>query len=167
MRHSQEWFGNGWIFIKERSDVVSSILSCLGTKQDVEKSCDGNSVQAALCVSGQQFNSETEYGESLSDSGDDKIKNLNPVPDLAKDDLLAQLKWKSSRKRRRGGGSSVHGVHYRDPEGKNTWAVMGSGFCERFLFPASIKVDDNCKYMRGSLFKSSVVAPLTSLVMSR
>ncbi|ESR50924.1 hypothetical protein CICLE_v10030866mg [Citrus x clementina] len=167
LRHSQEWFGNGWMFIKERSDVVSSILCCLGTKQDEEKSCDGNSVQATLCVGGQQFNIETEHGESLSDSGDDKIKNSNPVVDLAKDDLLAQLKWKSSRKRRRGGGSSVHRLHCSDPEGKHTRAVVGSGFCERFFFPASIKVDDNCKYMRGSLFKSSVVSPLTSLVMSR
>lgn len=168
LRHSQEWFGNGWMFIKERSDVVSSILSCLGTKQDVEKSCDGNLVQATPCVSGQQFDGETEHDEFLLDSGDEKIKNLNPVPDLAKDDLLAQLKWKSSKKRRRGGGSSsVHRLHCQDPDGKNTRAVMGSGFCERFLFPASIKVDDNCKYMRGSLFKSSVVSPLTSLVMSR
>ncbi|KAJ0037847.1 hypothetical protein Pint_23288 [Pistacia integerrima] len=168
LRHSQEWLGNRWTHVKERPDAVNSILSCLGMKRVLAKTCDGNAVQAAICVSGQSSKDDTECSESLSDSGDEKLKNLDLVPDLSKDGLLARLKWKSSRKRRRSGGSSVRKQHYRDHGGKNTSEVIGSGTCERFFIPKTIKVDhDNCKYLSDSLFSPSVVPPLTSLVMSR
>ncbi|XP_044489605.1 uncharacterized protein LOC123213998 isoform X3 [Mangifera indica] len=168
LRHSQEWLGNRWIHVKERPDAVNSILSGLGMKQVLEKTCDGNAVQPAICASRQSSKDDTESSESLLDSGDEKLKNLDLVPDLSKDGLLSQLKWKSSGKRRRTGGSTIRKQHYRVHCGKNTSEVIGSGTCERFFIPKTIKVDrDNCKYLSDSLFSPSVGPPLTSLVMSR
>jgi len=81
---------------------------------------------------------------------------MEAVRDLSKDDLLVQLRWKSSRKRRRGGGISVQKLRSK---------IIS---CERFLIPTSMKADhENCKYMGDSLFSTSVVSSLSSLVMSR
>ncbi|XP_059453712.1 uncharacterized protein LOC132184193 isoform X2 [Corylus avellana] len=156
LRHSQEWLGSGWVHVKDRPDLLNLILSSSETKSDAGKSSDGKPAQATVPYSRHSKQDETGSSDFRSDSEDDKAKLLEAVRDLSKDDLLAQLRWKSSRKRRRGGGISVQKLRSK---------IIS---CERFLIPTSMKVDhENCKYMGDSLFSTSVVSSLSSLVMSR
>ncbi|KAM3691416.1 hypothetical protein ACB098_08G013400 [Castanea mollissima] len=161
LRHSQEWLGGVWTHLKDRPDLVSSILSCSERKPVAEKSSEGKSAQATICGSRQSKQDETESNDSRLDSEYDNVKSVGVVPDLSKD-LCAQLRWKSSRKRRRGGGFSGQKLRSSDNDSKSTSD-------ERFLIPLSMKVVDheNCKYIGDSLFSTSVVSPLSSLVMSR
>lgn len=160
LRHSQEWLENGWERIKERPDIVSSILFDREMKQiAVNKTCDVEPEKTAMCDTRQIVSSvkdEARGSKSRMDSvAVDKVKELKVVRDLSKDALLAQLKWKSSGKRRRGDKTRS------SPEG------VGMRSFDSFFIPKSLKVDhDNCKYMGDSPFSSSVV-PITSLVMSR
>ncbi|EOY02092.1 Agenet domain-containing protein / bromo-adjacent domain-containing protein, putative isoform 2 [Theobroma cacao] len=167
VRPSQEWLGNRWINIKERHDLVSSILR--GRKQDAGKSYDCNLVKTTVGDGGQFAKGATiGCNDSPVEPGNDRAKDVGLVPDLSKDDLLSQLKWKSSRKRRRGTGTSVQKQNCGCKRIKSTAEVTRSVTCERFLIPASLKLDnDNCKYRGDPLFSSSVVPPLTSLVMTR
>ncbi|XP_022727368.1 uncharacterized protein LOC111283189 isoform X3 [Durio zibethinus] len=163
LRQSQEWLGNQWINIKERHDIVSSIL--WGRKQDASKSYDCNLVKTTICDGGHCGKDATGCNESPLEPGNDRAKDVGLVPDLSKDDLLSQLKWKSSRKRKRVTATCVQKLNYSRNLFKST---AGSVTCERFLIPASLKVDnDNCKYMGDPLFSSPVVPTLTSLVMTR
>ncbi|XWS23256.1 hypothetical protein CRYUN_Cryun29cG0105700 [Craigia yunnanensis] len=163
VRHSQEWLGNRWINIKERHDLVSSIL--WGRKQDAGKSNDCNLIKTTICDSGQSGKDATGCNDSAVEPGNDRAKDVGLVPDLSKDDSLSQLKWKSYRKRKRGTATCVQKLNCSRNLIKST---VGSVTCERFLIPSSLKVDnDNCKYMGNPLFSSSVVPPLTSLVMTR
>ncbi|GAV59198.1 BAH domain-containing protein/Agenet domain-containing protein, partial [Cephalotus follicularis] len=160
LRQSREWLGNGWTHLKGRPDFVSSIL------QDIGISSDAKFGQAAISGSRLSPNDKSGFTDTLLDCGNDKGNKLVVVPDLSKDNLLAQLKWKSSRKRRRCGSSAQKG-HYSD-DSKSSSDMMESSAHSRILIPTSLKVDhENCKYMGDSLFGSSVVPPLTSLVMSR
>jgi hypothetical protein len=171
LRHSQEWLRNGWEQIKERPDLATSLVSQLDKKQVLGKSCNGSVEQVAICESELVRKDESGRSDScqVSEFGKDvKVKEHEVVTDLSKDNLLTQLKWKSSRKRRRGSGSSVQKMHYIVADKDGTPDVMVSRTCERFLIPTSLKVDhENCKFVGDSLFSSSVVPPLTSLVMSR
>ena len=162
LRHSQEWLGGVWTHLKDRPDLVSSILSCSERKPVAEKSSEGKSAQATICGSRLSRQDETESNNSRLDSEYDKVKSVGVVPDLSKD-LCAQLRWKSSRKRRRGGGFSGQKLRSSDNDSRSTSSD------ERFLIPLSMKVVDheNCKYIGDSLFSTSVVSPLASLVMSR
>lgn len=155
--------------MKERPDLVNQILSGLPTKQVVSETCDGEPTQVAICDNRQIVKDGAGFSNSPSVSGNDKVEELEVAPDLSKDDSLAQLKWKSSRKRRRGSGSSVQKLHYDDSNSKSSPEAVGSHTCERFLITTSSLMDnhENCKYIRDSLFNSSVVPSLTSLVMSR
>ncbi|KAK9276371.1 hypothetical protein L1049_005904 [Liquidambar formosana] len=166
LRHSQEWLGNRWKHMKERPDLVNQILSGLPTKQVVSDTCDGEPTQVAICDNIQIVKDGAGFSNSPSVSGNGKVEELEAAPDLSKDDSLAQLKWKSSRKRRRGSGSSVQRLHYDDNNCKSSPEAVGSRTCERFLITTSSLMDnhENCKYIRDSLFNSS---SLTSLVMSR
>ncbi|CAL5421551.1 unnamed protein product [Camellia sinensis] len=160
LRHSQEWLENGWEHIKERPDIVSSILSDQEMKQiTVNKTPDVEPEKTGMCDMRQLVSfvkEEARCSKSRMDSvAVDKVKELKVVRDLSKDALLAQLKWKSSGKRRRGDKTRS------SPEG------VGMRSFDSFFIPKSLKVDhDNCKYMGDSPFSSSVV-PITSLVMSR
>ncbi|KAA8532719.1 hypothetical protein F0562_032752 [Nyssa sinensis] len=176
LRHSQEWLGNGWKHMKERPDLVTSILSGRDTRQIVVKPWDGKLDQAAICdkslvvntvhKDGLSIKDEVGCSNSQVDSVKNKAKELEVVRDLSKDELLAQLKWRSSRKRRRR-GNIVQMLHCVNSKNRSPEAV-GMRPYERFFFPSSLKVDnDNCKYVGDFLFSSSVVSPLTSLVMSR
>ncbi|XWS69785.1 hypothetical protein CRYUN_Cryun04dG0208400 [Craigia yunnanensis] len=163
VRQSQEWLGNRWINIKERHDLVSSIL--WGRKQDAIKSYDCNLVKTTICDGGQCGKDAGGCNDSPLEPGNDRAKDADLVPDLSKDDFLSQLKWKSSGKRKRGTVTCVQKLNYSRNLIKST---AGSVTCERFLIPSSLKVDnDNCKYMGDPLFSSSVAPPLTSLVMTR
>ncbi|KAJ9708156.1 hypothetical protein PVL29_000291 [Vitis rotundifolia] len=168
LRHSEEWYENSWKHMKERPDLVTSILSGRESKHFVSKSSDGKLAQTAICDIGWSKKDEGECVNSQLDSGSDKLKGLGFVPDLLKDDTLSQLKWKTSRKRRRVSGGSVQKLHVNVNASKSASEIMGSHACDRFFIPKSLKVDcENCKYVGDSLFSSSVVPPLTNLVMSR
>lgn len=164
LRHSQEWLGSGWMHINERPDIVNSISSL---KQEV-KSDENKLVQTAICNAMQSEKPKPACSDYSSDSGSDRGR-LEVARDLSKDDLLAQLRWTTSKKRRRGIGSSGQRMHRKSNGSKNsTRVVVGSSACERFLLPMSLKLDhENCKYMGDSLFSSAVAQPLTNLVMSR
>ncbi|KAF5745275.1 hypothetical protein HS088_TW07G00858 [Tripterygium wilfordii] len=154
LRHSREWLGNGWTTLKERPDLVSNLLSETEQKLPAVVSCD---VPVEIC-----YSSLTSV-----DSGNKKGQELKVNFDLAKDDSLSQLRWKSSRKRRRGSGGSVRKLHRDEFDDKSNLQVIESHACERF-FSTPLKVDhENCKYLGDSLFSTSVVPPSTNLVMSR
>ena len=162
--------GSGWTSLKDRPDLVNSIsLSNLDRKPVAEKSSEGKSVPATVCDSRQSRQDETGSTKSHLNSQMDEVKSMRVVPDLSKDDLLAQLRWKSSRKRRRGGCFSGQKLRSNDNDSKSNSDDGGSPMaCERFLISTSMKLDnENCKYIGDSLFNTSVVSPLTSLVMSR
>ncbi|OMP06770.1 hypothetical protein COLO4_07905 [Corchorus olitorius] len=166
IRNSQEWLGNRWIDIKQRHDVVRSIV--LGRKQDAVKSNDCNLAKTTICDSGHCGKDATACDDCPVEPGNDGAKDVGVVPDLSKDDLLSQLKWKSFRKRKRGTVSSVKRLNCGRNFIKRSAELAGSASCERFLIPASLKVEnDNCKYMGDPLFSSSAVPPLTNLVMTR
>lgn len=168
LRHSQEWLGSGWTQIKERPDLVPAVLSSLETNHVLQKSCHSNSAEVTNFEGKSRRKDESVSKDSCDYSDSDKD---GEVKDLSKDNLLSQLKWKSSKKRRRGSGSTVYRVHRVDTvlhDDAPNGTVSASRPCERFVIPTSLKVDrENCKYVGDSLFGSSVVPPLTSLVMSR
>ena len=90
--------------------------------------------------------------------------------DLSKDGFLAQLMWNSLKKRRRSGSwMSSQMMHHKNSDNKSSSEVIKSHACEGFVLPMSFKVDhENCKYVRDSLFSSTVAQPLpASWVMSR
>lgn len=168
LRHSQEWVDHGWTQIKERLDLVPAVLSALETNEVSGKSCHGNSAEVTNCAGKPLRKDESGSKDSSENSDSDKD---GKVKDLSKDNLLSQLKWKSSKKRRRGSGGSVPKVHHIDAVmhgGAPDGIVSASRPRERFVISTSLKVDcENCKYIGDALFSSSVVPPLTSLVMSR
>ncbi|KAL2485152.1 Agenet domain-containing protein/bromo-adjacent-like proteiny (BAH) domain-containing protein [Abeliophyllum distichum] len=168
LRHSQEWYENGWKFFKERPEVVS-VLSSQKAKQGMEKSLDFNLVAAhenrepagIICNNALPVKIVVGCGDSMAGIEDKKPKELKVVRDLTKD-LLGQLRWKSSGKRRCS-RSPVHKVHF----GANS-SDSGIQAFDRFFTNSSLKVDpDNCKYASDSLHTSSVVSSFPSLVMSR
>ncbi|XVF03417.1 hypothetical protein REPUB_Repub04eG0259500 [Reevesia pubescens] len=163
VRQSQEWLGKRWINLKERHDLVSSKL--WGRKQDAGKSHDCDLEKNTICEGGQCGKDATDCNGSPVDRGNDRAKFVGLVPDLFKDDLVSQLKWNSFRKRKHVTSTCVQKLNCSRNFMKSTG---GSVTCEKILIPASLKVDnDNCNYMGDPLFSSSVVPPLTSLVMTR
>ncbi|KAF9674110.1 hypothetical protein SADUNF_Sadunf10G0093600 [Salix dunnii] len=168
LRLSQEWVGNEWTHIKGRPNILSHISSCMERKQVKFRSDESKLAQAAIPDSRQSGKANPGCIEYSLDSGCDMGKELKVVPDLSKDNLLAQLRWRSIKKRRRGSGSSGHRMHHNNNRGRRLSEVFRSNTGERFLIPTALKVDhENCKYMGDSLFTSAVVQPLSSLVMSR
>lgn len=168
LRHSQEWLGGGWRNFKERPELVSA-LTAVKVNQVIDASCHNEQVQTSVS-DGQELPvpckniADNTSITGLVDGQENKIEEPTVVRDLSKDNLLAQLRWKSSGKRRQC-RSPVHMVQYGVNRSQNSRdMVMGSS--KKFVFP-SVKVDcDNCKYISDSVF-TLVVSPLTSLVMSR
>ncbi|KAK8537493.1 hypothetical protein V6N12_043653 [Hibiscus sabdariffa] len=163
IRQSQEWVGNRWINMKERCDLVSTMLQV--GRQDVSNSYDCTFDTNTICDGGRSGKDVSDDNDSPGEpAGNDTAKDESLVPDLAKDDWLSQLKWKSSGKRKRVTSTRVRKLNCSRNLVKSTARSVSS---ERFLIPASLKVDnDNCKYIGDALFSSSVVPPLTSLVMT-
>ncbi|KAL6974965.1 hypothetical protein U1Q18_042788 [Sarracenia purpurea var. burkii] len=167
LRRSQEWFGNRWEDIKERQDLVTSILSNLELKSIVPivvKTCDVKLEKTAMCH-GRSGRSKSQNAHIAK-----KVKELQTVHDLSKDAVLTQLKWMSSGKRKRG-KNSVQKLNYigykRKSSSTNSPETGGNRTFHSFFLPKSRKVDrENCKYIGDSPFGSSVLSPLTSLVMS-
>lgn len=154
----------------ERSDVVTLVLNEL-EMQVSGKSSSGNQVQVTLHESkllrkdDDACSSKTQPVSENFNQGN--FKECSKVIDLSKDNLLAQLRWKSSKKRRRSCGASVQKLQCND-DGKTVASDAFAHPCERFLIPTALKIDiENCKYAGDSLFNSSVVPTLTNLIMSR
>ncbi|KAJ8539200.1 hypothetical protein K7X08_013452 [Anisodus acutangulus] len=169
LRHSQEWLGDEWRNLKEKPELVSA-LAAVKVNQVIDDSSHNEQEQTAIS-DGQELSSvpcknisDNTSITGLVDGQENKIEEPKVVRDLSKDNLLAQLQWKSSGKRRHC-RSPVHKVHYGVNKSQNSRDLI-SGSSRKFFFP-SVKVDsENCKYISDSVFKS-VVSPLTSLVMSR
>ncbi|KAK6134073.1 hypothetical protein DH2020_032170 [Rehmannia glutinosa] len=161
LRHSKEWFEDGWQDIKERPDLVSSIsavnkISNIG--QDAVP-CDSRDLIAPIHI-----DASTQKVIKMDNSTANSENESQATTDLSKDYLLARLRWKSSGKRRLS-RSPVHKVH----SGNNTTTVdTGLQTLEKFIVNSSLKFDsDICKYASDAHFSSSVVSSLTNLVMSR
>lgn len=68
------------------------------------------------------------------------------------DNLLAQLRWKSSKKRHRGSHASVQKLHYNGVDKTIAPDAIVAPTRERFLIPTSLKIDkENCKYAGSTL----------------
>ncbi|CAN4093553.1 unnamed protein product [Withania somnifera] len=168
LRHSQEWLGGRWRNFKERPELVLALAS-VKANQVIDDSCHNEQVQTSVS-DGQELPvpykniADNASITGLVDGQENKIEGPTVVRDLSKDNLLAQLRWKSSGKRRQC-RSPVHKVQYGVHRSQNSKdLIMASS--KKFVFPC-MKVDhDNCKYISDSVF-TSVVSPLTSLVMSR
>ncbi|PSR84930.1 DUF724 domain-containing protein [Actinidia chinensis var. chinensis] len=176
LRHSQEWWGNGWGVIKERPDLASSILYDLERKQVMVKASFVEREKAATCerreLASVAHNDSLPVKDEIASSKSQmdymmgKAKESEMVCDLLKDPLLAQLKWKTSGKRKR--RNSVQKLHYVGDRNSSSPETVGTHTFDSFYIPKSLKADhDDCKYTGDSVFSSSVVSHLTSLVMSR
>ncbi|KAL2347572.1 hypothetical protein Fmac_001572 [Flemingia macrophylla] len=164
LRESQDWVVNEWMTVRARPDLVASILTTLQPKQNLCKSIDNKSTLASTRDEGIQ----SKQSDTSSDSERDGPRKLELVSDLLKDDLLSQLRWKTTGKRRR--GSSVCIRKPRCPSNrKKSPKVLKLDASDSFVIPASLKVDhEDCKYGGDpSIFSSSVVSSLTNLVMCR
>ncbi|KAH6771397.1 hypothetical protein C2S52_016200 [Perilla frutescens var. hirtella] len=156
LRQSKEWFDNGWQNIKQRPDVVSAIYgtdkTCHITKDELPS--DNRDIAAPLNDDA-PVQKVAKIGEPIF-ARDNKMKTEPLViRDLTKDYLLAQLRWRSSGKRRRG----------RSPPHK---AEAAFERFDEFFASSPLNLDaDNCKSARDSRFSSSVVPAMTNLVMSR
>ncbi|XP_030552101.1 uncharacterized protein LOC115756453 isoform X1 [Rhodamnia argentea] len=169
LRHSREWSENRWIHIRNRADIITAISPHLRMDQHVGGHRSNEAVEAAIKDCKTSRNNEAGCENPLNHrpySQYDGVDESLAVPDLLKDDSLAHLKWKVSRKRSRSGGSSSSKVQFDN----DCMSSPEMGICTRarFLIDATLKVEhDNCKFAGDSLFSSSVVPTLTSLVMSR
>ncbi|CAI8595672.1 unnamed protein product [Vicia faba] len=165
LRHSRDWTGKGWVKLRERPDIVASKLSLsnLKTKQNLSKSDYEKSNAAPLGDQSKQTNIHSGFSER-----DILIRKPEVVPDLLKDVLLSQLRWKSSRKRNQG-GTSQQKEKYSDRHRKLSPSILESDDSDSFAISASLKVDqDDYKYQGDpSIFSSSVVPSLTNMVMCR
>ncbi|CAA0808999.1 agenet domain-containing protein / bromo-adjacent homology (BAH) domain-containing protein [Striga hermonthica] len=167
LRPSKEWLDNSWHNIKERPELVSKLSFTSKTPDTaIHKSAaspDKIDVPAAIPKA-----PSTQYKIKLINRDEKKVtKERQPFRDLTKDELLARLRWKSSGKRRR---SSRSPVHKSDSANDNCNHNNNAGFrtLEKLFVNSSTRLDsENCKYVTDSHFTSSVVSPLTNLVMSR
>ncbi|XP_027360539.1 uncharacterized protein LOC113868819 isoform X2 [Abrus precatorius] len=165
LRNSQDWAGNGWVNVRERPDIVTSVLSSLKTKQN---SCKSHDSISTVATSGDGI--QSKQADTCLDSERDRPRKPEVVLDLLKDDLLSQLRWKTTRKRRLGSGTSYQKLRCTNKHRKKSPKILKSDDApDSFVIPASLKVDhDDCKYAGDpSIFSSSVVPSLTNLVMCR
>ncbi|XP_074325962.1 uncharacterized protein LOC141664002 isoform X2 [Apium graveolens] len=165
LRPSQEWLGIGWKQMNDRPDLVSSVFSDLCRKLDTAKFCDGGCppCKSVACDDKVQFRYLQE--DTLLKSYE--VNDKSAVLDIVKDDLLANLKWKSSRKRKH---SRISSEKLCQNGTKNISSIRAFGTCtwEKFFVSSSIKVDqENRKFTRESAFSSSTVSPLSNMVLSQ
>ncbi|CAL0320817.1 unnamed protein product [Lupinus luteus] len=157
LRCSQEWTGNEWVDVRGRPDLVTSILSSLKTKQDPSKSHDRKST-----ISSMVDVIQSNKGDNCLDTERDKPRKHEVVPDLLNDGLLSQLRWKSSRKRKRGNGSycgKLQNNNNEMNESPNTAESPNtpeSHASDRFIIPASFQVEHDM-----------VMPSLTNMVVCR
>ncbi|XP_023538637.1 uncharacterized protein LOC111799489 isoform X1 [Cucurbita pepo subsp. pepo] len=176
LRHSQEWFGNRWMQMQERPDIATSILSRVANADLPDKvSSEGKlalSTQVEICDSKAAREGRSQSSEPRPNSNADRAKEVCTVRDLSKDGSLAKLRWTGSKKRSQPSSSSssnAFGKRVEDASKSFPSPLACSSGCDRFMMGSSMKVvdHDNCKYLGESMFTTSVVPPLSSLVMSR
>ncbi|KAE9589437.1 hypothetical protein Lal_00000097 [Lupinus albus] len=151
LRCSLEWTGNEWVNVRGRPDLVTSLLSSLKTKQDPCKSHDRKSTISSIVDVIQ-----SKQGDTCLDSEREKPRKHEVFPDLLNDGLLSQLRWKSSRKRRRGNGSYCGKLQCKDNEKNASPNTPESHASDRFIIPASFQVEHDM-----------VMPSLTNMVVCR
>ncbi|KAL5722163.1 hypothetical protein ACHQM5_005716 [Ranunculus cassubicifolius] len=164
LRRSQDWFSNKWNVLGSKPDIATSILSSLESKQVRDT--------PPIATNNQQLESTSN---AVSTGLPKEVKSpprLEPqkpaVPNLAKDNLLSQLRWNPSRKRRRAMDRSQRRGSGSSGSSSSREEMQTSPECQRFLTPSSLKFDhESCKYQGDSLLNPSSITPLTGLVLSR
>lgn len=144
---------------------MTSVLSSLCRKLDTVKSRDGGSppCESVACDDKVQFGLDQEDTLLNSHKVDDKLEVL----DIVKDDLLGNfIKWKSTRKRNHSRIFSEK-LSQSGTKNKSSIRAFGTRTWEKFyVSSSSIKVDqENRKYTRESAYSSSVVSPLSNMVL--
>ncbi|KZV58549.1 hypothetical protein F511_12376 [Dorcoceras hygrometricum] len=167
LRQSQEWIDNEWKKMEDMPEIISTLLereTFSSTEKDVDAKLEaGSSVKCdvSLPEDTNVLLKASEIGGPMTVHDIKMPNDLETIRDLSKDLLLTHLRWNSSCKRRRS-RSPVHKLWYRA-----NCDYSGMSFEKLFVNP-SVKFDpDNCKYANDSHFNSSVVSPMTNLVMSR
>ncbi|XP_042003557.1 uncharacterized protein LOC121752510 isoform X1 [Salvia splendens] len=159
LRHSNEWFDNTWQNIKQRLDVVSALYGrdkISDTNKDELPSFDNREVAAASLNDDALHQKMIKTGDPMPVRDGKVVVESQAFRDLTKDCLLGQLRWRSSGKRRRSRSPVKAGVEAGLP------TFVG------FFVNSTLKLDpDNCRSSRDSRLSSSVVPPLSNLVMSR
>nr|XP_010932610.1 uncharacterized protein LOC105053217 [Elaeis guineensis] len=179
LRPSQEWIGNTWNYIKDRKDIVSSLLSCMERENKDSFSNEGIPIQSPDTngLPGTEHLTESPGPERtvacklMPPHRDPLIPKAGDVLDLAKECYLDGLKWCSSKKRKRRRELACDGPD----RGKRRCEVRSCSSreedeqcnaCRVFMLPASLKVDhENCKIGGDPLFSAPMT--ISSLVMSR
>ncbi|XP_047941141.1 uncharacterized protein LOC125188379 isoform X6 [Salvia hispanica] len=156
LRHSNEWFDNTWQNIKQRLDVLSALYGSnkiSDTKKDELPSFDNREIAAASLNEDALHQKVIKTGDPTPVRDGKMVVESQAFRDLTKDCLLGQLRWRSSGKRRRS----------RSPVKAGVEAAFAG-----FFVNSALKLDpDNCKSLRDSRFSSSVVPPMSNLVVSR
>lgn len=145
LRHSQEWLMDEWKHLKDRPDLVPMLLGDETSNPTVKESTSNVDIPKSVPSKPKELKVKVVFSKKCNVDG-------RTSKDLSKDDRLGELKWKSNKKKRQ----------CRSPPAANKPHFSSVNF------PSSIKVEpENCKYISDSLFNSSVVPSLTSLVMSQ
>ncbi|CAH9103511.1 unnamed protein product [Cuscuta europaea] len=164
LRHSQEWLIDGWKHLKENPDLIPVLCGGVQTVTGaVKESLDHvicTDIDASVRCAHHRPEKPPKVNVVFAKQGN--LDGLGGASDLSKDNRLGQLQWKSFRKRRLSRSPPVNKAHFGFNKNQNVNEESNS------FFSSSLKADPgNCKYMTDSLFNSSVVSPLNSLVMSQ
>ncbi|KAG9458439.1 hypothetical protein H6P81_002947 [Aristolochia fimbriata] len=170
LRVAKEWVCNRWNPINPKADVVSLVLTSGGDKKateamDVRPSGSGSSPGRGV---DHPWAEETH----CSSLGDDTPDHSKSPADRRQGERFVNLKWSVSKKRKRSSCSKNNlSRHRRRSSSLNSGsssedAADGSGGCDGFVVPTSLKVDrEVCKLGSDPLFMSTM--PVSNLVLSR
>jgi len=180
LRPSREWIGGTWKQLNERPALAASILYELGVTETTDAKEPPSLIRQDkqpedVMGKGNLSHGAPDHSRNLLAESEQKKASGSPIFDLSKDDFLSQLRWKTSKKRKR-----IY-VPRVEPSGNNRSSpgrIKPLENHEEFVVPQDLKAEtescksakvdrDKCKYLRESLLTSSVVPALTSLVMSR
>ncbi|XP_024006743.1 uncharacterized protein LOC18009283 isoform X2 [Eutrema salsugineum] len=196
LRQSLEWSADEWVHIKSSSDLVSSVLSLM-KKKEVEVKHDEKLSEIGVDDGVLSPKGEAKLNISLPVATTSKASTKRPVPDLLKDVLVSELKWKASKKRNRTVSFCPH-VPSKTDDGLSRGGALDCEKCSSMgdsLFSSTVSVRrkrkrivswcphdpsladgfssersldcENGKFMGDSPFGTSVGQPLTGLLMSR
>lgn len=190
LRQSLEWSADEWVHIESRSDLVSSVLSL--KKKEIELKHDEKPSEVGVVKGGMSPKEEAKVTFARPVVRTRKASTKRPVPDLLKDVLVSDLKWKASRKRNRTVSCCPHNPRLTGGfSSEKSYDCENCKFMGNSLFGSSKKRNrivsccphdpslndgfscekssdcENCKFAGDSLFGSSVGQPLSGLLMSR